>query len=856
MRQYHQAKAQHEDALLFFRMGDFYELFYRDAETASRALGIALTSRSREKDAPPMAGVPVRSLDTYLRRLLRQGFKVAICEQVQESSEGVDLLDRQVVRVVTPGTVTEDAVLDARENNYLLALRPGAVTGLSWVDLSTGRFEVEEVPAARVADELGRLQPAELLAPEGALRDDPALEARLRGITSAVTPRPDWLFEGDNGRRALCEFFGVATLRGFGCDELGPGLQAAGAALRYLQDTQKTALPHLRALVHHDPGSVMLIDRSTQAALELTRSGRDGGRTGTVLSVLDRTRTSMGARLLQAWLLAPLRRVDEIRRRQDAVAELKERGDRRAAVVEALAGVQDLERLGARIATERGSARDLAALRDSCPALARLKEAATGLEAELSGNAAEALDPLADLHDLLARALVDAPPLALREGGLIREGFHPELDELRGLKTRGSEVLRDLEQRELKRTGIPSLKVGFNQVFGYYLEVTHTHRDKVPPDYVRKQTLKNAERYITPELKEHEAKVLHADERARALEYRLFLELRQGVTAALERVQATAGAVALLDVLAGLAEVAEERRYARPAVNDGPAIRIRDGRHPVLETAPGREAFVPNDALLDDGENTLLLITGPNMAGKSTYLRQTALIVLLAQVGSFVPAAEAEIGVADRIFTRVGAADELFRGQSTFMVEMAEVAAILNAASDRSVLVLDEVGRGTSTFDGVSIAWAVAEEIAGRLRARTLFATHYHELTALAATHRNVRNLNVAVREWGDEVIFLRKIVKGGADRSYGIHVARLAGVPRAVVERAAEILRNLEDEAAGLTRRLVPRAATRGRQRELFEEPPDPVVEELRRLDLDGITPLQALQALAALKKKAEGKS
>jgi len=862
MRQYLAIKQNYPDMLLLFRMGDFYELFYDDARTAARVLGLTLTSREKGERAVPMAGVPHHAVHAYIKRLIRAGYKVALCDQLEDPRRAKGLVARDVTRVITPGTLTEDALLESKEHNYLAALviQRGAA-GLAWVDLSTGRFQAQDCPTEKLLDELTRLQPSEILLPESLADADDGPVSRLRRDSRAMlTPRPDWTFGRDTARRALLEHFAVQSLEGFGCDDLGPGIAAAGAALQYLQETQKTALGHIRRLIAARDAERLLLDRTTQLSLELTRTIRDGERHGTLLGVLDRTLTPMGGRLLREWLIAPLRSPEAVARRLDAVEAFHRDGALRADVRRVLDGVYDIERLAARVATGRANARDLVALARSLEALPALEAQLSGCGSEPLRAFADGLDPVAEARELIAAALVTDPPLLLKEGGLIREGYSSELDELRAIQRDGKGWIAAFQARETKRTGIPSLKVGYNKVFGYYIEVTHAHQEKVPPEYVRKQTLKNAERYITPELKEYETRVLTAEERARELEYDLFIRLRERVAEYTPRLQETARLLAELDCLAALADAAVEYRYVRPVITDSREIVIRNGRHPVLERVL-EEPFVPNDTELDGEKTRLAIITGPNMAGKSTYIRQVALIVLMAHMGSFVPADSARIGLVDRIFTRVGASDELSRGQSTFMVEMIETANILNNATDRSLIILDEIGRGTSTFDGLSIAWAVAEHIANRCRSRTLFATHYHELTELSTLYPCIKNYNVAVKEWHEEIIFLRRIVEGGADKSYGIHVARLAGVPREVIERAKTILANLETVTLDSDNRprfaigREPRARRGiGVQLTIFDSESDFLKEAIRGLDLTRLTPIDALKKLEELQRMIGG--
>jgi DNA mismatch repair protein MutS len=857
MQQYARARREHPGCLVFFRLGDFYELFYDDAEEASRLLGLTLTTRT--KDPPiPMAGVPVRSVDLYLRKLLRMGRRVAVCEQMQDPAEAKGLVDREVVRVVTPGTLTEDAVLEARENNYLAAAVPGrsGQTGLAWVDLSTGEFLVEDLPRERLADALARVDPAECLVPEAAGAGEAGAAASFRdavaaAVRGAVTPCPDWAFEGGAAARALREHFGTADLRGFGVDGEGPSVGAAGAVLHYLRETQKTSLAHLRRLAVHREEDRLVLDRVTLRSLEVVQNLRDGERAGTLLEVVDRTVTAPGARRLRAWLTAPLRDPAAVGERLDAVEELARDGGLRGAIRAALSGVRDLERLAARAATGRATARDLAALRESAEALPALREELGRARTPLLAAARERCDPLGDLRDLLARALVDDPPAGLKEGGILREGYDREVDGLRAAGRDGRSWLAELQAREAARSGIPGLRIGYNSVFGYYLEATRARAAKAPADWERRQSLKGAERFVTPELKQLERKILGAEDRVRALEYERFGEIRDSVAAAVPRLQATADAVAVADAIGSLAEAASDGGWVRPEVDGSLVLEAKDSRHPVVEAALRGERFVPNDLRLGGGDPPLALITGPNMSGKSVYLRQAALLVVLAQAGSFVPAASARVGLVDRIFTRVGASDDLAAGRSTFMVEMSETANILHNATERSLVLLDEVGRGTSTFDGVSLAWAVTEHLAAKVKARTLFATHYHELTELAALVPGVRNLHCAVREWKDGIVFLRRIEEGGTDRSYGLHVAKLAGIPREVVARAAEVLRGLEQSTEEMERGLAGGPGRRvAGQLPLFAATPpreDPLLGEIRDTDPETLSPKEAHAMLRA---------
>ncbi|MCS7304097.1 MAG: DNA mismatch repair protein MutS [Thermoguttaceae bacterium] len=796
MRQYQEAKRACGDALLLFRMGDFYELFYEDAKTAARLLNLALTSREKGENAIPMAGFPHHQLEHYLAKLISAGLRVAVCEQVEDPKLAKGLVRREITRVVTAGTITEETLLDPRSSNYLAAISPGEPAGLAWVELSTGRFQAAAFPRGELADQLARIGPSECLLAEGE-----ALPAGADQHRMMLTRRPPWAFNWETACQILRKHFGLHSLEGFGftdSPEDRQAIRAAGAILDYLTETQKTSLAHLDRLLPYRRGSVLEIDQSTRRSLEITRTLREGRREGSLAAVLDRTVTPMGARLWAEWLSSPLTDIAAINQRLDAVEELYQADRLRNALRESLQRVYDLERLLARITTGRATPRDLSFLAKTLRMLPELELKLAGRTSRLLQQIQSSIDPCLELQTKLDAALVEDCPLSSREGGFIRTGFCPELDELRDLAQGGKQWIAQYQAHEIQRTGIPTLKVGFNKVFGYYIEVTNTHRDKIPEDYIRKQTLKNAERFITPELKQYEERVLTADEKARALEYELFCQLREEASAARARLQQTAAALAQLDVVAALAELARQRNYCRPRLVEEPILLIRDGRHPVLDILEPEGAFVPNDTELGVGMGegkTIALVTGPNMAGKSTYIRQVALLVLLAQTGSFIPAKEAVIGVADRIFARVGASDELARGQSTFMVEMTETARICHLATRRSLVVLDEIGRGTSTYDGISLAWAVAEYLHDRIQCRTLFATHYHELTDLERHLPGVMNLNVAVREWQDEVIFLHKILPGAADKSYGIHVARLAGVPRPIIERAKDVLVQLEDE-------------------------------------------------------------
>ncbi len=859
MRQYLEIKSQYPDAILFFRLGDFYEMFMDDAVTASRVLDITLTSRNKGSDEQiPLCGIPYHSCQPYVARLVENGYKVAICEQVEDPREAKGIVRREVVRVVTPGLVVDSDNLTPKENNFLAALvQEGDLFGFSFVDITTGDFRATELGSLEdVRAELSSIAPRELVLADGeghqSLPDD-LIDGRMRSMV------PAFVAEHDRALGLLKDFYAVGSLEGFGCAHLSLGLQAAGMILHYLRETQKQDLSHLRRLSAYLAHEHMVLDDSTRRNLELCASLQEGKKKGSLLGVLDRTVTAMGGRKLRQWINYPLVDVEAITERHDAVESFLDSGLLRMDLREALDGIYDLERLSARISMAHANAKDLVALRRSMERLPSIIDTLSEFEAPLLAQLRSEIDPLEDLCSRITLGIVDDPPFVLREGNLIRDGFDESLDELRAISREGKGYIARLEATERQRTGISTLKVRFNKVFGYYIEITKTHLDKVPEDYERKQTLANAERYVTTALKQYEEKVLTAQDSSQEIEYDLFQQLRRDAAAQSARIQKTAEALANLDVLSSLAELARDRNYVRPQVNGGTELRILEGRHPVIETMNLSEGFVPNDVLLDCTQNQLLIITGPNMAGKSTFMRQVALITLMAQMGSFVPAKEAVVGVVDRIFTRVGASDNLARGQSTFMVEMTETANILNNATARSLIILDEIGRGTSTFDGVSIAWAVAEFLHDnpRVAGRTLFATHYHELTELVETRARAKNFNIAVKEWNEQIIFLRKIVPGGASHSYGIQVGRLAGLPAEVIARAKEVLRNLESGDFGqgqprLGESKTHPAVVQQKQMTLFAPVNDPVRQRLRDLDLMHTTPLEALNLLQELKNLA----
>jgi DNA mismatch repair protein MutS len=859
MQQYREAKGRHPGMLLLFRMGDFYELFFEDAELAARLLGLTLTSRDK---AVPMAGFPHHQLDAYLRKLLHQGHRVAVCDQVEDPATARGLVRREVTRIVTPGTLTDDDLLDPRQANHLAALTwaaPRGRVGLAWVELSAGLFGAADVPRHHLADELNRLAPAELLVDDGqaAGPESAAFLERLRealpGLT--VTARPAWNFDHDTARATLWHHFGVTTLAGFGFDDGQPCLAAAGALLVYLQETLKSSLAHLGRLRPHSAGNFLFLDEVTRRGLELTRTLRDNARSGSLLSVIDRTVTPMGARLLHDWLLAPLADRAAVEARLDAVGELLEEHAVREELRAALRQALDLPRLTARVSTGRASPRDLAAVARTLALLPRVRAPASGRSCRLLRELEGRLELCPDVREALEAALAPDPPISPREAGIIRRGFDAELDEQHAIASGGKDWIAQFQAREVTRTGITSLKVGFNQVFGYYIEVSHANSHRIPEGYQRKQTLKNAERYITPALKEYEEKVLNAQDKINQREYELFVRLRDQVAAEAGRLLQTAEVLATLDVLAGLAALAAERNYCRPELDDNPVLVIRDGRHPVLDQTLPAGTFVPNDVVMGPEDGLFLLVTGPNMGGKSVYLRQAALITVLAQAGSFVPARSARVGLADRVFTRVGASDELTRAQSTFMVEMTEAANILNNATAKSLVILDEIGRGTSTYDGVSLAWGITEYLHDRIGCRALFATHYHELAQLAERLPGLRNYNVLVHEAADGIIFLHKIAAGSADKSYGIHVAQRAGVPAEVLSRAREVLADLEKHHVETPER--PGAKVRKPrlvQSSLFANTRDPVLEELRDLDLGRATPEEVVSRVRRWQREVRG--
>lgn len=860
MRQYLEIKSAYPDAILFFRLGDFYEMFLDDAVKASRILDITLTSRNKNAEGAdvPLCGIPFHAANPYIAKLVEAGEKVAICEQVEDPKAAKGIVRREVVKVVTPGLIIDGDALSPRENNFLVAVVPvaGSCFGLASVDLSTGYFRATELDSEEaLLAETACLSPRELLLP-ARCRDSQLAKSILRSSSPLITYLEEWTEDQEYGSRLFHEQFGSPPENV--CQGLKGVMAAAVAALHYLRETQKGAALHLRELAIYQNRQFMQLDDASRRNLELTKTMVEGKRKGSLLGLLDQTQTPMGARKLKEWINYPLVDVIEITRRHDAVEELVADPALREEISAAVVGIVDLERLNGRISLSSANARDLLALKTSLQRLPAVVTALGGCEAALIRQSIAQIDLLEDVAGLVSRGIAEHAPLLLRDGGVIADGYHPELDELRRISSEGKGFIARLEAQERQRTGISSLKIRYNKVFGYYIEVTKANLADIPAEYIRRQTLANAERFITPELKEYEDKVLGAEDRIAELEYALFQEIRTLVAAESGRIARTADAIAAVDILVSFAKHASLAGYCRPQMNGGETISISDGRHPVVESLNLGERFVANDLLLDNVDNQLLIITGPNMAGKSTFMRQVALIVLMAQIGSFVPASAAVIGVVDRLFTRVGAADNLARGQSTFMLEMIETAAILRHATPRSLVILDEIGRGTSTFDGLSIAWAVAEFLhdSAQHKAKTLFATHYHEMTELAVTRGGVKNFNIAVREWNDQVIFLRKIIPGGASHSYGIQVARLAGLPLTVIERSKEILRNLEQ--GEFSTEGAPRIAKGKRsalvepspQYSLFDVGSDRIRQRLEAINLSVLTPLEALNLLDELQR------
>ena len=870
MKQYMQTKEEYKDCILFYRLGDFYEMFFDDALTASKELEITLTGKNCGlEERAPMCGIPYHAVDSYLNRLVSKGYKVAICEQVEDPKTAKGIVKREVIRVVTPGTNLDTQGLDETKNNYIMCIVYMADRyGLSVADVTTGEYLVTELDSqTKLMDELYKFMPSEIVCNEAFYMSGLDLDDLKNRLHMAIYSLEAWYFDDALCRETLQEHFKVASLEGIGLSDYECGMIASGALLKYLEETQKNSLSHMSRLTRYATGNYMVLDSATRRNLELVETLREKQKRGSLLWVLDKTKTAMGARTLRKYVEQPLIDKESIVKRLDAVAELKDNAICREEIREYLNPVYDLERLVGKITYQSANPRDLIAFQSSLSMLPSVKCILKDMESDLLKEIYEELDPLEELCDLVGRAIQEEPPLAMKEGGIIKDGYNEEVDRLRKAKSEGKNWLADLETKEREKTGIKNLRIRYNKVFGYYLEVTNSFKNLVPDYYTRKQTLANAERYIIPELKELEDTILGAEDKLCALEYELYCEVRNTIAAELTRIQRTAKAVAKLDVIASLALVAERNNYVRPKINEKGVIDIRDGRHPVVEKMIPNDMFIANDTYLDDKKQRISIITGPNMAGKSTYMRQAALIVLMAQLGSFVPASSANIGLVDRIFTRVGASDDLASGQSTFMVEMNEVANILRNATSKSLLILDEIGRGTSTFDGLSIAWAVVEYISNSklLGAKTLFATHYHELTELEGKISNVNNYCIAVKEKGDDIVFLRKIVKGGADKSYGIQVAKLAGVPDPVINRAKEIVEELV--TADITGKVkdiaVQGSETKKKTQKKLDEvdltqfslfdtvKDDDVLNELKELDISHMTPMDAMNKLYQLQNK-----
>ena len=870
MKQYMQTKEEYKDCILFYRLGDFYEMFFDDALTASKELEITLTGKNCGlEERAPMCGIPYHAVDSYLNRLVSKGYKVAICEQVEDPKTAKGIVKREVIRVVTPGTNLDTQGLDETKNNYIMCIVYMADRyGLSVADVTTGEYLVTELDSqTKLMDELYKFMPSEIVCNEAFYMSGLDLDDLKNRLHMAIYSLEAWYFDDALCRETLQEHFKVASLEGIGLSDYECGMIASGALLKYLEETQKNSLSHMSRLTRYATGNYMVLDSATRRNLELVETLREKQKRGSLLWVLDKTKTAMGARTLRKYVEQPLIDKESIVKRLDAVAELKDNAICREEIREYLNPVYDLERLVGKITYQSANPRDLIAFQSSLSMLPSVKCILKDMESDLLKEIYEELDPLEELCDLVGRAIQEEPPLAMKEGGIIKDGYNEEVDRLRKAKSEGKNWLADLETKEREKTGIKNLRIRYNKVFGYYLEVTNSFKDLVPDYYTRKQTLANAERYIIPELKELEDTILGAEDKLCALEYELYCEVRNTIAAELTRIQRTAKAVAKLDVIASLALVAERNNYVRPKINEKGVIDIRDGRHPVVEKMIPNDMFIANDTYLDDKKQRISIITGPNMAGKSTYMRQAALIVLMAQLGSFVPASSANIGLVDRIFTRVGASDDLASGQSTFMVEMNEVANILRNATSKSLLILDEIGRGTSAFDGLSIAWAVVEYISNSklLGAKTLFATHYHELTELEGKISNVNNYCIAVKEKGDDIVFLRKIVKGGADKSYGIQVAKLAGVPDPVINRAKEIVEELV--TADITGKVkdiaVQGSETKKKTQKKLDEvdltqfslfdtvKDDDVLNELKELDISHMTPMDAMNKLYQLQNK-----
>lgn len=874
MQQYIETKKEYKDCILFYRLGDFYEMFYEDALTASKELEITLTGKNcGQEEKAPMCGIPHHAVDGYLNKLVSKGYKVAICEQVEDPKMAKGIVKREVIRIVTPGTNLNVQSLEETKNNYLMSISyfPNKI-GISVADVTTGDYYLTEVEdIRRLMDEINKYMPSEIICNDAFMVSGMDVDDLRNRLKIALYPLEAHFFDDDSCRKCLMRHFHVQVLTGLGIEDFPVGMVAAGALLQYLYETQKTSLAHFTHISPYLTNKYMLLDSSTRRNLELTETLREKQKRGSLLWVLDKTKTAMGARTLRSYIEQPLVDMDAIAMRQDAVDTLCGNSVARDEIREYLNPIYDLERLLGKVSYKTANPRDLIAFRNSLEMLPHIKTVLQDLNSRLLTNINKDIDDLEDIYALIDSAIVEDPPIAIKEGGIIKEGYAADIDSLKNAKTEGKNWLAALEEEDRERSGIKNLKIKYNRVFGYYFEVTNSYLSMVPEDYVRKQTMTNAERYTTPRLKELEDTILNAEDKLYTLEYETFCKIRDSIAAEIERIQKTAKAIAALDVFASLSLVAERNQYVRPRINEKGTIHIKDGRHPVVEKMIVNDMFIANDTYLDNNKNCISVITGPNMAGKSTYMRQAALIVLMAQIGSFVPASSADVGIVDRIFTRVGASDDLASGQSTFMVEMNEVANILRNATSKSLLVLDEIGRGTSTFDGLSIAWAVIEHISNRkiLGAKTLFATHYHELTELEGKMSNVNNYCIAVKEKGDDIVFLRKIVKGGADKSYGIQVAKLAGVPDMVIDRAKEIVEQLSDN--DITEKVqniaVDNKCDKKTGKKTYDEldldqislfdtvRDEDVLKELKEIDVTNLTPLDALNTLYRLQNKLKNR-
>lgn len=859
MAQYHKIKESAPDTILLFRVGDFFETFEEDAKIASKVLGITLTKRSNGSSGDtPLAGFPFHAIDSYLPKLVRAGYRVAVCEQMENPKFAKGIVKREVIEVVTPGVAFSDKLLDHKRNNYLMAFHiEKNICGVSFCDISTGEYYAYEIPEEQISQQIELINPAEILIPK---RDKEYIASILEklGLAVRISKMDDWIFNFDYARDSLKEHFKTVNLKGFGIEDFTCGIIAAGAVLNYLRETQKINLPHINKIARYNPSDYMILDSSTKRNLEIIISMADGGRDGSLISFLDKTETSMGGRMLKNWISAPLKKLEPILKRQESVEELFADKNLRKQVITELKEIGDLERLIAKISAGKGNPRELNYLKSSLRKIPKIQALLVDVKSQTLFQIKQKLNPLERLVERIEKAITDNPPLSLNDMGVIRSGYNEDLDELRDISKNAKTWIANLQKSERERTGISSLKVNYNRVFGYYIEISNANKDKIPADYTRKQTLVNSERYITPELKNYEDKILHAEEKIAQLEYDLFNEVRAFASAEAEAIQQNARLIAMLDCFAALAECADQYNYVKPELTESDALEITEGRHPVVERIlkPG-EKFSPNDLHTSSSGAQIILLTGPNMAGKSVYLRQNGLIVLLAQIGSFVPAKKAIIGLVDKIYTRVGASDNIASGESTFLVEMQEAANILNNATSKSFILLDEIGRGTSTFDGISIAWALTEYLHENpeLSAKTIFATHYHELNEMAALFPRIKNFKVDVKEYGDKVIFLHKVVEGGADHSYGIQVAQMAGLPDYVTNRAKEILQNLEGKEVTpveIKKNRLAKIRSNETQFSLFEIKDDSIRKEINDLKIDSLTPLEALNKLNELKKKA----